>query len=53
MAWDFQTDPEFQKKLDWAKEFVADELIHQRGLPHIWTTDQRDKTGAKPLRRSA
>ena len=27
MAWDFQTDPEFQKKLDWAKDFVVNELI--------------------------
>ena len=24
MAWDFETDPEFQKKLDWATEFVRD-----------------------------
>ena len=22
MAWDFETEPEFQKKLDWAEEFV-------------------------------
>jgi len=24
MAWDFETEPEFQKKLDWAAEFVRD-----------------------------
>ncbi len=24
MAWDFETDPEFQEKLDWATEFVRD-----------------------------
>lgn len=27
MAWDFQTDTAFQKKLDWAKKFVEEELI--------------------------
>jgi acyl-CoA dehydrogenase len=26
MAWDFETDPEYQKKLDWADEFVRDEV---------------------------
>ncbi len=23
MAWDFETDPEYQKLLDWADEFVT------------------------------
>ena len=26
MAWDFQTDPEFQQKLDWIDEFVSTEV---------------------------
>jgi acyl-CoA dehydrogenase len=26
MAWDFETEPEFQKKLDWAEEFVGREV---------------------------
>jgi len=26
MAWDFETDPEYQKKLDWADEFVRAEV---------------------------
>jgi acyl-CoA dehydrogenase len=26
MAWDFETDPEFQTKLDWADEFVREEV---------------------------
>ncbi len=26
MAWDFETDPEFQEKLDWADEFVREEV---------------------------
>lgn len=27
MAWDFQTDPAFQQKLDWVNDFVHNELI--------------------------
>jgi len=26
MAWDFETDPEFQKELDWMDEFVTEEI---------------------------
>ena len=26
MAWDFETDPEFQAKLDWVDQFVCDEV---------------------------
>ena len=26
MAWDFETDPEFQKKLDWIEDFMANEV---------------------------
>ena len=26
MAWDFETDPDFQKKLDWMDEFVREEI---------------------------
>ncbi|MDX6392125.1 MAG: acyl-CoA dehydrogenase, partial [Streptosporangiaceae bacterium] len=26
MAWDFSTEPEFAKKLDWIREFVRDEV---------------------------
>src|SRR5712691_11171140 len=26
MAWDFSTDPEFQKKLDWMEDFVREEI---------------------------
>ena len=26
MAWDFSTDPDFQSKLDWAREFVAERV---------------------------
>ena len=26
MAWDFETEPEFQEKLDWVETFVRDEI---------------------------
>ena len=26
MAWDFETDPEYQRLLDWADRFVTDEV---------------------------
>src|SRR5271165_2555536 len=26
MAWDFSTEPEFQEKLDWARQFVQDKV---------------------------
>ena len=25
MAWDFETDPEFQRELDWMEDFVREE----------------------------
>ena len=31
--WDFETEPEFQAKLDWADEFVREEV---EPLDHIW-----------------
>src|ERR1043165_7664201 len=33
MAIDFETDPEFQEKLDWADTFVREEV---EPLDHIW-----------------
>lgn len=34
MAWDFETDPEFQKKLDWIEDFMREEVepLSQLGL---------------------
>ncbi len=26
MSWDFSTDPEYQEKLDWVREFISDEV---------------------------
>ena len=49
MAWDFETDPEFQKKLDWIEEFMADKVepISHLGLA-VWSTEGREKF-IKPL----
>jgi acyl-CoA dehydrogenase len=33
MAWDFETDPEFQKQLDWADTFVREEI---EPLDMVW-----------------
>jgi acyl-CoA dehydrogenase len=36
MAWDFETDPEYQKKLDWADDFVRNEVEPlDYVLPHL------------------
>ena len=37
MAWDFETEPEFQTELDWIDRFVAEEvepLDHVLGNPY-------------------
>ncbi|HWD68259.1 MAG TPA: acyl-CoA dehydrogenase family protein [Caulobacteraceae bacterium] len=49
MAWDFETDPEFQKKLDWIEEFMTDKVepISHLGLA-AFSTEGREKF-IKPL----
>ena len=46
MGWDFQTEPEFQEKLDWMRRFVDEEIIplelvgeglDQPALDKLWT----------------
>ncbi|MEV5834995.1 acyl-CoA dehydrogenase family protein [Nocardia sp. NPDC052112] len=37
MAWDFETDPEYQRKLDWADEFVRAEV---EPLDLVWEHEQ-------------
>jgi len=37
MAWDFETDPEYQAQLDWADEFVRDEV---EPLDLVWRGKQ-------------
>ena len=33
MAWDFETDPEFQERLDWVDKFVSEEV---EPLDYVW-----------------
>ncbi len=52
--WDFSTDPEFQKKLDWMKSFVSDEveamdLVFSRPGHNFDVTDKRALAAVKPL----
>jgi acyl-CoA dehydrogenase len=36
MAWDFETDPEYQRKLDWADQFVREEVEPlDLAFPHL------------------
>lgn len=37
MAWDFTTEPEFQKKLDWIRDFVRSEVLPLETLNLDWT----------------
>jgi acyl-CoA dehydrogenase len=49
MAWDFETEPEFQKKLDWANAFVREEV---EPLDQLWENETflpRDGTKRKIL----
>ena len=46
MAWDFETEPEFQKQLDWVDQFVREEvepLDFVLGSPYDLTDPQRQK----------
>ena len=51
MAWDFETEPDFQEKLDWADAFVREEV---EPLDVLWPDlvftppDERMTRGARP-----
>lgn len=51
MAWDFETDPEFQKKLDWIETFMAEEVepISHLGMA-VWSGEGRERF-IKPLQQ--
>ena len=38
MAWDFETEPEFEAKLAWMRQFVRDEIIPLETLADRWRT---------------
>jgi acyl-CoA dehydrogenase len=40
MAWDFETDPEFQAKLDWMSTFVREEILPLETLADVWRTPE-------------
>jgi acyl-CoA dehydrogenase len=51
MAWDFETDPEFQKQLDWIEDFMREEVepISHLGMA-VWGSAGREKF-IKPLQQ--
>ncbi len=51
MAWDFETDPEFQKKLDWIDAFMADEVEPVSHLGMAIHGAAGRETFIKPLQR--
>jgi acyl-CoA dehydrogenase len=53
MAWDFETEPEFQKELDWIDAFVKEEvepLDHVLGHPYDLKDPRRNKL-VRPLQK--
>ena len=40
MAWDFETEPEFEAKLAWMRSFVRDEIIPLEPLAEQWRTPE-------------
>ncbi len=53
MAWDFETDPEYQEKLDWVDRFMRDDvepLDHVLGDPYD-KTDERALAAVRPLQQ--
>ena len=42
MAWDFETDPEFEAKLEWMRQLLVEEIYPLEGLPRAIQRD-RDK----------
>src|SRR4029453_17034411 len=49
MAWDFSTDPEFQEKLDWMRQFVRDEIWPLETIADELSQEQLDRAYA-PLK---
>ena len=47
MAWDFETEPEFEAKLDWMREFVRDEIIP---LEELDVPEEKMQAIMKPLK---
>ena len=46
MAWDFETEPEFEAKLAWMRTFVRDEIIPLEALADKWRSPEGRKVFA-------
>ena len=51
MAWDFETDPDFEEKLEWMRQLLVEEIYPLEGLPREIQRD-RDKLDVKSPHRS-
>ena len=51
MAWDFETEPEFQEKLDWIERFIDDEVepLTQLGLGYAGPKSKAYQKAIRPL----
>src|ERR1019366_4644246 len=49
MAWDFETDPEFQKKLDWIEEFMEEKVEPLSNLGRAMMVPGAREKFIKPL----
>lgn len=47
MAWDFETEPEFEEKLAWMRGFVRDEIIPLEAISDHWRTPEGRAVFAK------
>lgn len=47
MVWDFETEPEFEEKLEWMRDFVRDEIIP---LEELDVSEQTMERIARPLK---
>ena len=43
MAWDFETEPEFEEKLAWMRTFVREEIIPLETLAEHWRQPGRPR----------
>jgi acyl-CoA dehydrogenase len=50
MAWDFSTEPEFQEKLDWMRQFLDDEILPLETIQYDVTDAEWDRLIA-PLKQ--
>ena len=51
MAWDFSTEPEFDEKLEWMREFVREEIIRSSRSPRRSPTTISSASGESFSRR--